>query len=136
MALRRAFETVTEGLTVLEYIATNLPVLAVPVNFIPTFMAAPVEPTSLEEMFGPLSLYTYKEMFNQFWDRTALDWTTPSLTLVTPLVRADIAAQLVLINAWVIAYAAWEIDYLAQKEIQWRTKMAIDLKAWIAPLDV
>lgn len=97
-----------------------------PYDFIPDgYDPPPLEPASLETMFGALSVYEYKLIFNEYFNQESNTWTTDSTITVSPEIRSDIQEQLDLISAYVITYRTYIHQFTIDQDVAWRRKIAL-----------
>ena len=125
--LKQAFST-SDGVTDLLYVATNLNLCCnpIPENFIPdmTRYTKPVNPGSLDSMFGELSDYEWKNYYIGFYDKVNNVWTDGNPGVVPGDTKADIETQLIAINIYEAALSQYNYDYAVQRDVQWRKYMA------------
>lgn len=106
-----------------QIVAAELSGYVIPDVFVPDFEAAPEEPLSTSEMFGT-SEYEHYELFNTYYNIIDDTWTTDNLDIVSQDIRDEVQAQVDLIAAWEEDIYAWNVNYAAQRDVQYRFLLA------------
>lgn len=104
----------------------NLCYNPIPEDFIPDMSAftKPLDPGSLDSMFGELSDYEWKNYYIAYYDKVNNTWTDGNPGVVPGDTKADIETQLIAINIYEAALSQYNYDYAVQRDVQWRKYMA------------
>lgn len=115
-------------------IAATITPIEIPSDFEPdmTLFPEPDVVASMDETFGYGSDYANQLEFVKYYDQIGKVWTTDDLLVVTEETRDEVAAHQALVDGYDSNKAHWDHIYKIEREVQWRTKVAVHLRDYAA----